>query len=68
MSTHSGEGQFLYLSREDVASAGLGVNLRVGDMIYQNILAHRKVPSDVFTGSDAARAALWAAIQNPQLR
>ena len=48
--------------------AGLGVNLRVGDMIYQNILAHRRVPSDVFTGSDAARAALWAAIQNPPMR
>ena len=48
--------------------AGLGVNLRVGDMIYQNMLAHRRVPSDVFTGSDAARAALWAAIQNPPMR
>ncbi|MFO7691546.1 MAG: fused MFS/spermidine synthase [Vicinamibacterales bacterium] len=48
--------------------AGLGVNLRVGDLIYRNILAHRKVPSDVFTGSDAGKAALWEAIQNPPLR
>jgi len=48
--------------------AGLGVNLRVGDTIYQNILAHRRVPSDAFTGSEAARAALWAAIQNPSMR
>jgi ornithine cyclodeaminase/alanine dehydrogenase len=30
MSTHSGEGQFLYLSREDVACAGLGVNAMIG--------------------------------------
>ena len=29
MSTHSGEGQFLYLSREDVASAGLGVKAMI---------------------------------------
>ena len=48
--------------------AGLGVNLRVGDMIYQNILAHRKVPSDVFSGSEPAKAALWEAIQNPPMR
>lgn len=48
--------------------AGLGVNLRVGDTIYQNILAHRRVPSGVFSGSEPAKAALWEAIQNPPMR
>ena len=48
--------------------AGLGVNLRVGDVIYRNILAHRKVPSDVFSGSEDGKARLWEAIQNPQMR
>lgn len=48
--------------------AGLGVNLRVGDVIYRNILAHRKVPSDVFSGSEDSKARLWEAIQNPQMR
>jgi hypothetical protein len=44
------------------------VNLRVGDVIYRNILAHRKVPSDVFSGSEDGKARLWEAIQNPQMR
>jgi len=48
--------------------AGLGVNMRVGDMIYRNILAYRRVPADVFTGSDARKAQLWEAIQNPPMR
>jgi spermidine synthase len=48
--------------------AGLGVNLRVGDMIYRNILAHRKLPAGVFTGSEERRAQLWEAIQNPPMR
>jgi len=48
--------------------AGLGVNLRVGDVIYRNMLAYRKIPTDAFTGSDQSKAALWSAIQNPQLR
>jgi spermidine synthase len=48
--------------------AGLGVNLRVGDVIYRNILAHRQVPSDVFTGSEALKEQLWEAIQNPPMR
>ncbi len=46
----------------------MGVNLRVGDLIYRNILAHRKVPSDVFGGSDDRKARLWEAIQNPPMR
>jgi spermidine synthase len=45
-----------------------GVNMRVGDLIYRNILAYRKVPSDVFTGSEDRKALLWEAIQNPPLR
>ena len=48
--------------------AGMGVNMRVGDVIYRNILAHRKVPADVFSGSEERKAALWTAIQNPQTR
>jgi spermidine synthase len=48
--------------------AGMGVNLRVGDLIYRNILAHRKVPSDVFSGSEDRKAQLWEAIQNPPMR
>jgi spermidine synthase len=48
--------------------AGMGVNMRVGDLIYRNILAHRKVPSDVFTGSEEHKALLWQAIQNPPMR
>jgi len=48
--------------------AGLGVNMRVGDMIYRNILAYRKVPADVFTGSEDRKAQLWEAIQNPPMR
>jgi spermidine synthase len=48
--------------------AGMGVNLRVGDLIYRNILAYRKVPSDVFTGSEARKMLLWEAIQNPPMR
>jgi spermidine synthase len=48
--------------------AGMGVNLRVGDLIYRNILAHRRVPSDVFTGSEERKTLLWEAIQNPPFR
>jgi spermidine synthase len=48
--------------------AGMGVNLRVGDLIYRNILAYRKVPSDAFTGSEGRKMQLWEAIQNPPMR
>ncbi len=48
--------------------AGMGVNLRVGDTIYRNILASRKVPSGRFAGSDARKEALWQAIQAPDER
>jgi hypothetical protein len=48
--------------------AGLGVNMRVGDMIYRNILAYRRVPAEVFAGSEDRKAQLWEAIQNPPMR
>jgi spermidine synthase len=48
--------------------AGMGVNLRVGDVIYRNMLASRKVPSARFSGSDASLAALWQAVQTPDDR
>jgi spermidine synthase len=48
--------------------AGLGVNLRQGDMIYRNMLAYRRAPSGLFVGSEALKASLWAAIQNPSQR
>jgi len=48
--------------------AGLGVNMRVGDMIYRNILAYRKLPADVFAGSEERKRQLWEAIQNPPFR
>jgi spermidine synthase len=48
--------------------AGLGVNLRVGDMIYRNMLSYRRVPTDRFVGSEPLKASLWAAVQNPSQR
>jgi spermidine synthase len=48
--------------------AGLGLNLRQGDVIYQNLLAHRRMPEGVFVGSDGVKAWLWEAMQTPQVR
>lgn len=48
--------------------AGLGVNLRQGDVIYRNMLAYRRVPTGLFAGSDGARAELWTAVQSPSRR
>jgi spermidine synthase len=48
--------------------AGLGLNLREGDAIYRNLLAHRQMPDGVFVGSDGMKAWLWEAIQAPQAR
>jgi spermidine synthase len=45
--------------------AGLGVNLRQGDVIYRNMIGFRRVPSGRFSGSDALKSALWQAIQTP---
>ncbi len=38
--------------------AGLGLNLRQGDMIYRNILAYRRSPEGVFSGSDEMKSLL----------
>jgi spermidine synthase len=48
--------------------AGLGVNLRHGDLIYRNMLAYRRVPTDLFVGSEGLKASLWEAIQKPSQR
>ncbi len=48
--------------------AGMGVNLRVGDAIYQRMLMHRALPSGRFGGSESSKAMLWQAIENPPYR
>jgi spermidine synthase len=42
--------------------AGLGLNLRQGDTIYRNILAYRRPPEGVFSGSDQMKWLLWNGI------
>jgi hypothetical protein len=37
-------------------------------MIYRNMLAYRRAPTDLFVGSESLKASLWAAIQNPSQR
>jgi len=44
--------------------AGWGVNLNIGPQIYSGILAQRRMPYKIFTGSDESKAALFDAIQN----
>ena len=48
--------------------AGLGFNLRMSGPIYEHMLAYRRPPDGLFTGSPATLAALWEAIQNPPAR
>ncbi|HPK70750.1 MAG TPA: hypothetical protein PLN93_02315, partial [Vicinamibacterales bacterium] len=48
--------------------AGMGVNLRVGDAIYQRMLMHRALSSGRFGGSESSKAMLWQAIENPPYR
>ena len=48
--------------------AGLGVNLRQGDTIYRSMLGFRHLPSQRFAGSEAARAALWQAVETPYIQ
>jgi spermidine synthase len=43
--------------------AGMGVNLNIGPSIYNGLLAHRKQPDGLFTGSDEMKSALLAAIE-----
>jgi spermidine synthase len=42
--------------------AGLGLNLYHGDMIYRTILAYRRPPDGVFSGSDQMKTLLWSGI------
>ena len=44
--------------------AGMGVNLNIGPSIYNGLLAHRRQPDTLFTGSDQMKSALWAAMEN----
>lgn len=44
--------------------AGLGLNLRQGDYIYQNMVAYRQPPDDLFVGSPELKAALWEFMHN----
>ena len=43
--------------------AGTGVNLNIGPSIYSGLLMYRRQPTELFTGSDETKTALWAAIQ-----
>ena len=44
--------------------AGLGVNQAMRQAIYNNMLAYRKPPDNIFTGSDELKAWLWEAINS----
>jgi len=47
--------------------AGLGLNLYQADVIYADMLKHvSKLPEDLFTGSEATKTALFAAINRAQ--
>lgn len=46
--------------------AGMGLNLYQSQGIYANLLAWRRYPDNVFTGSDGQKATLWEAIQRPK--
>jgi spermidine synthase len=47
--------------------AGLGLNLYQADVIYADMLKNvNKLPEDLFTGSEATRTALFAAIRRAQ--
>jgi spermidine synthase len=49
--------------------AGLGLNLYQADVIYADMLKNvNKLPEDLFTGSEATKTALFAAIQRAQGR
>jgi spermidine synthase len=46
--------------------AGLGVNLARRQSIYSAMLAYRRPPDNIFTGSEETKAVLWEAIQRQQ--
>jgi spermidine synthase len=43
--------------------AGLGLNLYQSGAIYSEMLAYRRMPEDLFVGSEPLKQALWQAIQ-----
>jgi len=47
--------------------AGLGVNQAMRQVIYNNMLAYRKPPDNIFTGSEANLTSLWEAIERQQM-
>ena len=48
--------------------AGMGLNLYQSDAIYADMLQYRRYPDELFTGSDATKQTLRAAIQRMQGR
>ena len=48
--------------------AGMGLNLRNSGTIYNNMVAYRRQPDDLFSGSEPLKAKLWEVIQNPPMR
>jgi hypothetical protein len=45
----------------------MGLNLYQSGSIYADLLVHRKIPDDLYTGSDALVQNVKAAIQRPGL-
>ena len=46
----------------------MGLNLRNSGTIYNNMVAYRRQPDDLFFGSEPLKAKLWEVIQNPPMR
>jgi spermidine synthase len=76
-STYAGQGRDLANWLKDAAInrdrnlrlqylAGMGLNLYQSQAIYSDLLAYRRYPDNLFVGSDAQKAMLWEAIQQPK--
>jgi spermidine synthase len=76
-STYAGQGRDLANWLKDAAInrdrnlrlqylAGMGLNLYQSQAIYTDLLAYRRYPDNLFVGSDAQKAMLWEAIQQPK--
>jgi spermidine synthase len=48
--------------------AGLGFNLRMSGVIYNDMIAYRRRPDGLFYGSDRMVSMVWDAIENPPAR
>jgi spermidine synthase len=46
--------------------AGMGLNLSQSQAIYNDMLAFRRPPDNLFVGSDALKTWLWQAIDHPR--